>query len=137
MFMSNHFPHIPVRFVDNVATDGPPGKSKVTTNTFVEVGSSHSVSLILHKVKQDSQKLDEHNGVIITRGISDLDRRRNWGLHKAGELIRADPGASGANIETNKKERVVRVDGQVGYSQYERYDPDGLFEGTFRHLGLR
>ena len=83
-------------------------------------------------------KLDDCTNVIITRGISDLDRRRNWALHKAGELIRADlaVAAAGGDIEANKKERTISVNGQVVYSQKDRYDPDGIFEGAFRHVKL-
>ena len=135
-FMSQNFPHIPVRFIDNAASEGPPGKSKITQNGFVEVGSSHYVTVVMNKVKQDNLKLDNLPGVVITRGISDLDRRRNWALHKAGELIRADPAAASGNIETNKKERTISANGVTAYSQKERYDPDGTFEGVFRHLRL-
>ena len=135
-FMTKHFKHVPIRFADNIASDGPPGKSKVTLNGFVEVGSSHAVSIIMEKVKKDNLKLDNLAGVIITRGISDLDRRRNWALHKAGELVRADNAGAGGNIATNKKDRNVMVDDQIVYSQKDRYDLDCIFECSFKHVLL-
>ena len=74
--------------------------------------------------------------VVITRGISALDKRRNYALHKATELIRADPAAGSWSVEKTKKDRTVTVGGTVVYSQKNRYDPDGEFVSTFRHLHI-
>ncbi len=135
-FMAKHFKDIRVRFTDDSVTEGPAGKSSVTTNGFVEVGSSHMVTKIITKVKEDKLKLEGFPDVVIKRGISELDRRRNWALKKAAELIRADPAASKGKIETKDKDRAVSVNGTVAYSQKQRYDPDGQFEGKFQHLKL-
>ena len=86
-------------------------------------------------MKNQILKLDAGGkDVRIKRAITDLDRRRNWALNKADELVKADPRAARKKVEI--KDRSVLVDGAVAYAQKERHDPSGQFDGEFANLKL-
>ena len=107
----------------------------MTLNGFVELGSSHVARAVAEKIKTSGLKLQAGGQDIrIKRAITDLDRRRNYALHAALELVTADNKSNGKTIET--KDRTVLVNNVVAYSQKQRYEPSGAFEGDFQHLQL-
>ncbi len=140
-FMKTHFQEFPYRFAENIVQEGPPGKSKVTTSGFVEFGSQHRARQVMDKIKASPGAYKLSAGgkeVTIKKGTSALDRRRNYGLYAAkdlvAELVKAEPSLKGATVEV--KDRSVLVNGQVAYSQKERFDPIGGFMRNFSHLEL-
>ena len=105
------------------------------TASFAQFATPKIAKSVLDKVKERKLVLEGFPDVEIKPALTSIDVSRNIFLYKAEELIKGDPNSTGQKVEMKKaKDRGLYVNGVVAFSQRERYDPRGTFEGEFAHL---
>ena len=135
-FLENEFPDLRYSTVDNFYV-GPYNSRKLSKAAFIEFPSQDSRrdALILMGGKNKRYTLPDSSQVTIKPALDEINKKRNWALRKATDLIKAQCQSS-RTIKTNfDHNRNVTVDDQTAFKQ-ESNDLMGSFRGEFRQLSI-
>jgi len=122
--------HRPVHYGTNMK--GKWNNRQMTNSCYIEFGTTDARDAFFRDAK-DIELNCEGAKIKLMTGISKFKRARNWALMTAKDLISKEANGQGAIAD--KKERVVKVGGNVVFTQL-KHESHGSFVCPFDHLRL-
>ena len=114
-------------------------ETKTLEPKWVEFSNKDITKAFVKKIETDHVELHaEGANVKIKFSRTKLQKRRNYSLHKAAELLKSSGKADGKEVKIEwkiegSKIRKVSVDGKTAFEQ-EQYDSTGTFVAPFTNL---
>ena len=131
-----------VRFVDcGHDYTGPYNDRKLSKTSWVEFSNTDTTKAFLKTVASDNAEITvDGSSVKVKPARTQIQKKRNYGLIRASELIKASGEGAGKNVKIefkvpDSKERHVTVDGAVGFCQNQN-DTIGVFRAPFQALSI-
>ena len=117
---------------------GPINNRTLSPASFAEFKDADSARAALRFIRDNNLTLGAsgNNKLKIKATQSQLNKRRDFALRNADRLIKADPASNGKIVKIEFKDRQVKLDDNIVFSQ-EKHEVGGTFSGDFSHLRLQ